>query len=156
MEKENLPPNEAGIVAVLANGDYAKARALSRPFKGVGWNHWRDWLLNASGLNRPGDLSKKPIGFRLMFAEHLAAEKDFLMDALEVLKVWLRDLIVCKFCPEKIINTDLTDTIRSVSQNESVSTLLLKIETIQKTQKSIRGNANARLTLEAMMLKLAC
>jgi len=156
VEKENLPPNEAGIVAVLANGDYAKARMLSRPLKGTDWNHWRDWLLNASGLQRPAELSKKPIGFRLMFAEHLAANKDFLMDALEVLNVWLRDLIICKFCPEKIINADLADTIRYVSQNESVSTLLLKIETIQKAQKSIRGNANARLTLEAMMLKLAC
>ena len=61
-----------------------------------------------------------------------------------------------KFYPEKIINTDLADTIRNVSQTESVSTLIQKIETIQTAQKSIRGNSNARLTLEAMMLKMAC
>ena len=156
MEKENLPPNEAAVIAVLANGDYAKALLLSRPFKGTDWNHWRNWLLNASGLKQPGELSKRPIGFQLMFAEQLASNKEILLDALEVLKAWLRDLIIFKFCPEKVINRDLADTIRNVSQTESVSTLILKIETIQTAQKSIRGNANARLTVEAMMLKMAC
>lgn len=156
MEKENLPPNEAAVIAVLANGDYAKALVLSRPFKGTDWNHWRNWLLNASGLKQPGELSQRPIGFQLMFAEQLASNKEILLDALEVLKAWLRDLVIFKFCPEKIINTDLADTIRNVSQTESVSTLILKIETIQTAQKSIRGNSNARLTLEAMMLKMAC
>ena len=156
MEKENLPPNEAAVIAVLANGDYAKALVLNRPFKGTDWHHWRHWLLNASGLKRPAEMSKRPIGLQLLFAEQLASNKEILLDALEVLKAWLRDLVIYKFCPEKVINTDLADTIRNVSQTESVSTLILKIETIQTAQKSIRGNANARLTLEAMMLKMAC
>ena len=156
MEKENLPPNEAAVIAVLANGDYAKALALSRPFKGTDWHHWRQWLLDASGLKRPAELSKRPIGHQLLFAERLASNKEILLDALDVLKAWLRDLVIYKFCPEKIINTDLADTIRNVSQTESVSTLMLKIESIQTAQKSIRGNSNARLTLEAMILKMAC
>ena len=156
LEKENLPPDDTGVIAVLANGDYAKALAYSRPFKGTDWNHWRNWLLDASGLKQPGELSQRPVGLKLMFAEQLAANKEILLDALEVLKAWLRDLVIFKYSPEKIINTDLVDTIRNVSQTESVSTLILKIETIQTAQKSIRGNSNARLTLEAMMLKMGC
>jgi len=156
LEKENLPPDEAAVIAVLAGGDYAKALVFSRPFKGTDWSHWRSWLLQASGLKRPGKLSKKPIGFRLMFAEQLISNKEILLDALEVLKVWLRDLVICKFCPEKIINADLADTILNVSQTESVSTLIQKIEIIQTAQKSIRANGNARLAVESMMLKMTC
>ncbi|MEW6670526.1 MAG: DNA polymerase III subunit delta' [Thermodesulfobacteriota bacterium] len=156
VEKENLPPNEAAVIADLANGDYARALFLSRPSKGTDWKRWRRWLLNASGLKQPAQLSKNPIGFRLMFAEQLSSNKEILPDALEILKVWLRDLVICKFCPEKIINTDLADTVRDVSRTESLASLIAKIETIQKAQKSIRANANARLTVEAMMMKLAC
>ncbi len=140
---------------MLADGDYAKAQLLSRPYKGIDWRHWRDWLLKASGLDQPRELSNRPVGFHLMFAEQLASRKEILPEALEVLKVWLRDLVICKFHPPKIINQDLADTIDKASQNESVSALIAKFETIQTAQKSIRGNANARLTLEAMMLKLA-
>jgi DNA polymerase-3 subunit delta' len=156
MEKENLPPNEAAAIAVLANGDYAKALLFSQPFKGTDWNHWRNWLLNASGLMQPGELSQRPIGLHLLFAEQLASNKEILLDALEVLKAWLRDLVIFKFCPEKIINTDLADIIRNVSQTESAATFILKIEAIQTAQKSIRANSNARLTLEAMLFKMAC
>ena len=155
MEDEKLPPHEAGVLAVMADGDYDKALRLSRPFKGTDWNHWRRWLLKASGLKHPGALSKSPVAVRLMFAEQLASHKEIIQDSLEVLKAWLRDLVIYKFCPEKIINKDFEDTIRNASQNESVSALILKIETIHSTQKSIRGNANVRLALEAMMLKLA-
>jgi len=156
MEKENLSADDAAVIAVLANGDYAKALGFSKPFKGTDWHHWRNWLLDASGLKQPSSLSQRPIGLKLMFAEQLAAGREILPDALEVLKAWLRDLVIFKFCPEKIINSDLTDTIRDVSQSESVPTLIQKIEAIQTAQKSIRANSNARLTLEAMMLKMGC
>ena len=155
MEKDHLPPDDAAVIADLADGDYTRALLLSRPFKGSDWKHWRNWLLTASGLNQSEEPVKRSMGAQLMFAEQLASNKEIIMDALEILKVWLRDQVIYEFCPEKIINRDLADTVRHVSRNES-SRLISKIETIQRAQKSILANANARLTLETMMLKLAC
>jgi len=155
MEKEDLPPEEADVIAALAGGSYNRALSLSRPVKGLDWKQWRGWLLRASGLERPRELSQRPVGSLLVFAEQLASGREILPDALDLLEAWLRDLVVFKFCPEKIINRDLAGTIGSVSPAETVSVLLAKIEALQAARKAIRTNANARLAIEAMMLKMA-
>jgi DNA polymerase-3 subunit delta' len=156
IEKEGFYPNEAKIMAVLANGSFSKALFLKRPLKQTDWVHWRNWLLSASGLYQPETLSSKPVSFLLAFAEQLTLNKEILVDALAVLKSWLRDLVICKFCPEKIINKDLTDKIQYVSQKVTVASLLSKIDAIQTAQKSIQANANLRLTLDTMIIKLTC
>lgn len=154
IEKEGFDPNEAKIMAVLANGSFSKARFLRRPLKQTDWTHWRNWLLSASGLYQPETVSSKPVSFLLAFAEQLALNKEILLDALAVLISWLRDLVICKFCPEKIINKDLADEIQAVSPTVTVASLLSKIDAIQTAQKSIQANANLRLTLDTMIIKL--
>jgi len=73
------------------------------------------------------------------------------------MKTWLRDLIICKLVPGpgKIINRDLAERILHISQKITVSSLLLKIKAIQSAQKKLRANANLRLTLEALVMRLA-
>lgn len=155
IQEENLAPVATEAIAALAGGNYDKALRLCRPARGTDWVRWRQWLLFGSCLERPQELSKSPVGFLMMFAEKLAAEKELLQGALELLKTWLRDLLLYRFCPDRIIHKDLEDTIGRIAPSESVAGLLLKIDIIQRTQQSIRGNANPRLALEAMMLKLA-
>jgi len=67
----------------------------------------------------------------------------------------LRDLIVCKYCPEKITNMDLKSRIQSASQRMTTAWLLSKIGHIQSAQKNIQANANVRLTLEVLVMRLA-
>lgn len=155
-EKEGFPPAEAVVAAAISNGSLSKALRMKNPVKGSDGSHWVRWLLAASGLDQPEKLEARPIGFQLAFAEQLANNKELLLDALEVMCVWLRDLIVAKFCPEKLMNKDLADTIRGAANSETVISLLSKIDAVRTAQKSIQANANPRLTLESMMLKLAC
>ena len=76
-------------------------------------------------------------------------------DSLAALLTWLRDLIVCRYAPECIVNTDLIDKLHRVSEKNPVGAVMNRMETIRTAQKDIGANANLRLTLEVMVLRLA-
>ena len=71
------------------------------------------------------------------------------------MKSWLRDLVVGRLNPERVVNQDLASKIRQVSKQMSTDVLLKKIDMIQATQNSIQAGTNLRLALEAMVLRLA-
>lgn len=150
VQEKGVDPDEAMIIAAMANGSLAKAVSMSQ----TKWINRRDWLIKAIGLDQPESLSSKPIGLILAFAERLSKNKGTLLDSLEIIKTWVRDLVLYKYHPEKIINKDLTDTIRDASQKINVKNLFLQIEAIQSAQKNIQSNANLRLTLDVMAMRL--
>ncbi len=150
-EKNGIDDETAFITAGLANGSLTKALTINR----TEWIRWRNWLIQASGLAQPASLASRPVGLLLAFAERLCGNKDSLPEALELMKSWLRDLIVYKYNPEKIIHADLKETIGQKSPKSSVTSLLNKIGIIQTAQKDLAANANIRLTLEVMMMRLA-
>jgi len=151
VEKYRINRDDATIVAALANGSISKAISLSR----TDWVKQRRWLLNASGLNHPESLSSRPISFSLAFAEKLLRKKELLQDSLQLLKFWLRDLIIYRYCSEKVINSDLTEELKYASEHISDASILAKIEAVRSAQKNIQLNANLRLTLETMVIKFA-
>ena len=71
-----------------------------------------------------------------------------------MIKPWLKNVVVYKYCPEKIINKDLIDNIQHASQKLTARELIAKIEAIRTAQKGIRAGANLRLILEAMVIQL--
>jgi DNA polymerase-3 subunit delta' len=91
----------------------------------------------------------------LAFAENLSKNKVALAESLEVIKSWFRDLVICKFNPEQIINKDLGEKIQLNSKKLAVASLLSKIDDIHLAQKNIQANANLRLTLEVLIMRLA-
>jgi DNA polymerase-3 subunit delta' len=93
-------------------------------------------------------------GMLMAFAAMLKKNKDFLFDSLEIMKSWLRDLVIYNFHTEKIINKDLIEKIQYASQKIDIKSLLFKIDAIQAAQKDIQSNANLRLTLETMMMRI--
>ena len=150
-ERRGLDPDDAEVIVTMANGSYSKALALLD----ADWISHRKWLLNASGLDQPHKLSSRSTFQHLAFAESLTRKKEIIIDSLEILKAWLRDLVIFTYSPEKITNKDLAAHIRSVSQKMVLESLLSKIDIIQSAQKAIQSNANLRLSLEAMMFRLA-
>lgn len=155
VNQQGLEPDEAIILATIANGSFSKALSMIKPLNKINWINKRNWLINASGLDKPETLSLQPIRSLLAFAEKLSKNKEILSDSLEVIKSWLRDLIIYKYYPEKIINRDLTHMIRYASQKSTVKSVLSKIDAIQSAQRDIKANANVRLTLEVMTMRLA-
>jgi DNA polymerase III subunit delta' len=153
IDNQGLAPDKASIIAAMANGSISRAFAMNNS----SWINRRNWLINAVGpyqSDQPGALFSMSSGMLMAFAEILKKNKDFLFDSLEIMKFWLRDLVIYNFHPDKIINKDLTEKIQYASQKIDIKSLLFKIDAIQAAQKDIQSNANLRLTLETMMLRI--
>jgi DNA polymerase-3 subunit delta' len=156
IENQGLKPNKASAIAAMANGSISRAFAMNNS----NWINRRNWLINAIGPyqsdqpDHSGALFSMSSGMLMAFAEMLKKNKDFLFDSLEIMKSWLRDLVIYNFHPGKIINKDLMEKIQNASQKIDTNSLLLKIDAIQAAQKDIQSNANLRLTLENMMMRI--
>lgn len=150
VEKQGASYDDAKIIATLANGSISKAISMMRQISKINWIKRRAWLLNSVET-----LSLMPVSSRLAFAENLSKNKVVLAESLEVIKSWFRDLVICKFNPEQIINKDLGEKIQLNSKKLAVASLLSKIDDIHLAQKNIQANANLRLTLEVLIMRLA-
>ena len=146
VRSHGLEPGEAKIIASMAEREPFRALHMYE----ANWIGRRNWL-----IGELDSLSSASMGRLLAFGEQLANLKDTLPDALEVMKSWLRDLIIEKLCPGKIIHRDLAAEAQQISQKWSLSSLLMKIETIQSTQNCLQAGTNLRLAMEAMILKLS-
>ena len=141
-----LDPADAMIIATMAGGSLKSALRMHA----ANWINRRNWL-----VNELDSISTGPVNRLLAFAEQLTNDKDAIPDALEVMKSWLRDLVIEQINPDKIINRDLAENLQHASRKMSIDSLLEKIDTIQSTQNAIQAGTNLRLALEAMVLKLA-
>jgi len=152
VSKQGLDYDNAVKIAAMANGSIAKALLMINPTRQTSWINIRLWLIKITSQIIVSDLST---GLLLAFAAKLAKNKGILIDSLEVIKSWLRDIVVYRYNLEKVINQDLIDMIRSASQQITVKSALSKIKAIQTAQKNIQANTNLRLTLELLVIKLA-
>jgi DNA polymerase-3 subunit delta' len=153
-KKYDIPPVEANILAALAEGSPGRID-MDRPADRNAWIHRRGWILRRVSeiMTRKGrDLSVNGL---LAVAERLSRKKVLVDGSLDVINSWLRDLIVYKHCPEKILNQDALSDIQRISLKFTEKSLLSKIEAVDAAQKDLRSNANVRLTLEIMVLQLA-
>ncbi|MDM8538448.1 DNA polymerase III subunit delta' [Desulfobacterales bacterium HSG17] len=153
IEKFNISPDEAEIIAILSEGSLAKINNCKN-IKGI--NELiclRSWLLQM--CYELTDTSVQiSMGYILAFAEKLSKDKKKLSESLDIMKSWLRDLVIIKYQPDRVINKDLLDNIRIISQKLSTDSLLLKLDVLQTAQKELRTNANIRLAMEIMVLGL--
>lgn len=151
LQSEGLDADAAAMLAAMAEGSPQRAREL----QAKDFNRRRDWYIRASGLEHPERLAPVPCSPLLAFAEALAANKDRALEALETLTVWLRDLVVVRYLPEQIVNVDRRDRLQAAAAQTPVEWLLQRVEIIQSARRALEANANLRLTLEVMMLRMA-
>jgi len=148
--QENVAPEKAAVLAAMSYGSFSKALSLLEN----DWISRRDLLIrtiwpdtvNARALQSPAMI--------MALAARFAREKDNITEVLDGMKSWLRDLLVYRYCPEKMINYDLIDKIHYMSEQIAVGTLLEKLEAVQIAQRKIRANANLRLTLDTLFMQL--
>lgn len=143
--RKGLDQDTATAIAILAKGSLGKA--LSADTKE--WMGWRRSL-----LEHVGSISTVSTQALFAFAEALAHDKDKLQDALDMIIIWFRDILICKFCPEKVLNMDYMEDVQHKSRELSVEDLLGKIVTVFAAQRAILKNVNRRLALEVMMMRL--
>lgn len=155
IDKEGVDVEEAVVVANIADGSLSRAISMVKSSHKTNWLDQRKWLINAIGLDQPKSMSMQPIGLLLAYAERLSKNKSTISGFLEVMLSWLRDLVIYKYSPEKIINRDLIDKVQCASQQIDIKSLFSKIEAVQAAQRNIEAKANLKLTLELLMMRLA-
>ncbi|MGD9010157.1 MAG: DNA polymerase III subunit delta', partial [Desulfobacteraceae bacterium] len=150
-DKLGADKKRAQIIVAMAGGSYAKARMLADDT----WQYQRSWILRAAGLDAPGELNHRPATEALAFSAQLAQHKDNVMDLLDMLKTWIRDLSIHPYQPGRIINRDRKDLIGAIRSDMDEHRLLDLWDAVEKAQKDIAARANLRLTLDVMALRMA-
>ena len=143
--RHGLGKTAAAMLAPLSGGSIGQALELER----AGWLRRRTWLMAELQA-----LPRRPLNLRLALADQLARDRNTLDIDLTVMALYLRDLAVAKRCPNKIVNTDLTDALGCVSQKIETETLIEAVAAIDAAREGLRANANARLTMDNLILHL--
>jgi len=144
-EAHGMDNGEATAIARISGGSFSKAVSL----------HKQDWINRRDRLIREFEsLSSKSTGMAISLAEKLSGKKELLPDCLDIFMTWLRDLLVYRYSPGRIIYRDLKDKIQREHGKLNAETLIARIEAVQEALKRIESNANVRLTLEIMILQM--
>jgi DNA polymerase-3 subunit delta' len=152
--KYDLTSVEADLFAIMAEGSPGRIN-MDSPADRKAWLRRRKWLLNRLSEITSGTDRDLAVNGLMAFAERLFREKALIDGSLDMIRSFLRDLIIFKHAPEKILNEDVLSDIRRISIIFTEKSLLSKIEAVNAAQKAVGSNANIRLTLEVMVLQLA-
>jgi DNA polymerase III subunit delta' len=145
-----IEPESVETVSVLCGGSFTRAQKLidSR------WLRRRDWIIRAIGDQVTAQGPPK-IRAWLALSEKLAKNKDLIEESLEIITMWLRDVLVVRHDPQRVFNLDRLDALSTAAGQVSPKQLLLQIDAVDRALSALRSNTNARLTLDAMVLQMA-
>jgi len=146
MDAREISRPEASLAAHLSGGSLTQAQEILDS----DWMQYRQWLLAEAAA-----LTATSPGILLALAAVLADRKERIADAVAILKSWFRDLLVCKYAPDRLINQDMQALVQTAAEKETSESLLKKLKALDTVSRRFAGNANVRLCLEALLLKLA-
>ena len=150
-ERRQVAPDLAATVAAMAGGSCAKALEMAAG----DWADRRRWVLSGLGLLDPTRMERLPLSRLMAYAEQLAKAKAHLDDALELIKSWLRDLVVVKYAPDKVLHRDLMANLPAEALGLGDGELVARYQAVEQAQGALRGNANVRLCIEALVMRLS-
>lgn len=139
----------AQAVATLCGGSYSRARQWVDPR----WLGRREWIIQALGQGL--DSGRAQLQPWLAFSEILARRKDLIEESLEIITMWLRDLLVVGCAPALVLNQDRLDALNKAAQNVSPAQLVEHIDAVNHARVSLQSNTNLRLTLDTMVLTMS-
>jgi DNA polymerase III subunit delta' len=148
-EKE-VDAKALATLAGLCGGSIARARARIEG----SWLSRRDWIVGV--LTDLISHSGTP-DFRtwLALSERLAGKKDRIEDSLEIITMWLRDILVTGCDPQRVLNRDRMETLAAAAEKARPAALIEQIDAVEEARSALRANTNTRLTLDAMVLRMA-
>ncbi len=147
---KGIPLEKADMLGQLASGSFAKAKSLVK----TNWMDRREWIIRVIERLDGGKESGRQAALSMAFAEMLAKDRQSILDTLDFLKTWFRDMAVVKAGSENVINKDLLSRVRQTAQRFSMSAMLSHIDRLETARKKIEANANIRLTLDVMLMTL--
>jgi DNA polymerase-3 subunit delta' len=150
VESCGMDIENAHALAVISGGSLSKARELPRS----NWINRRKWLLESfSGFLPPWNEEQEPSRLFAM-ASVLCNNKEQAVDSLEILKTIYRDILIFKYQPDNLLNPDVVKKIAAAADHLEEEDIMTAIKAIDMGLDRIRSNANVRLTLESLFLRL--
>ncbi len=151
LEKEDkTTPETVELGTRLSGGSFTRAKRWAKE----PWPKRRDWLIGAI-TDRINEGDSSQIRYWLALSEKLAKRKERIEESLEIVTIWLRDALVIKFDPQKVVNRDRMEMVAAVANRLEPAQLLSMIEALDHALAALRSNTNTRLTLDAMVLRMA-
>jgi len=151
VEQKGFPEWEAHLLASLSEGSPGKALELQGE---IGQIPRKELLMEWVGVDTiPFERIERWI-------ELLPSDRGSLVSLLEVAKTLVRDLVIAKIEMHhwELIHGDLREDIIATASKLRLLTLLQRMDSLHRTLLDVsplRGNANTKLALEAMMLSWA-
>jgi DNA polymerase-3 subunit delta' len=142
---------DSETLARLSAGSFSRALDLSCGQ----WREKRTWLIKALGLFPPPSAHDHDLARALALAGHLSQQADPIVETLSIAQTWIRDLCIWPYAPELVMNSDSKQILSQMRSRTNERHLLFLWDCIESAQKSIAANANIRLTLEVMALRMA-
>jgi len=146
LREKGADEDSARIAAALAEGSVERAQEILEG----DWLKSRTLLLEKIAGLLPGGII--PL---LAAAEEYAKDKENALQLVDLLNVFWRDVLLTHTGSPEIINTDLSSLIRSVSERNSLGSVLEKLERISRTRQALTRNTNPRLAVEVLFMGLA-
>lgn len=144
--RNGIDGEAARIAASLAGGSMKKALEIS---KETTLSDRKQFLERLTGL------SLREITPLFSAAEELAADKDKVMELLELLTSFLRDILLLKGGGDGIVNADLLPILEREAGRLSQTGIMERIGHVAAARQALLRNVNARLTLEVLFMRLA-
>jgi DNA polymerase-3 subunit delta' len=146
-ERFSLDESQARLLAAASGGSMGKALDLNREAFLALKNEVLDLVAD--------NTSDSPLR-RLSFIRFLNDDKREILDKLEILKTFFRDVLIFKETQEKegLMHQDRLDLISVFAGQRTAEQILTAIRAIDQAERQLAQNANKSLTLEVMMFRL--
>lgn len=146
LRAEGVEQAAARLAASLAGGSLARAREKeSEP--GISQRQLLLEQLHALSLNDIAPL--------FTLAEELAADREQATHQLELLVTLLRDILLCQEGSDALVNNDLTALLREEAARLPQPVVLERITWVTEARQALQRNANPRLTMDLLLMRLA-
>jgi DNA polymerase-3 subunit delta' len=140
-----LDEKRARVLAAMAQGSLGRAETIAQGDV----LEDRDGLVAGFSRALGGDLADV-----LALAEEYSKGRDQARDALNLLEIWCRDLLLCKLgvSADLLVNQDRREAVADQAAELSSRRVLEWIESIRRTRSGFRVNANPKMALESLLL----
>lgn len=146
LEQQGNDQETAAVAAALADGSASRAMKIAT-----------EEVITERQSIIPAicSLSRSEIGRLFKAAEEYAADRGKAAEILELIVSFLRDVLLIRHGGSDIVNRDMEPLARQEAGRFTTDELLQRIEWATDALRTIRRNANARLALDVLFLRLA-
>ena len=147
IDEKNFSREEVHAATLIAEGSPGKAITFTKTFP----REERDKLVAAfAGIGRVEE------AFSLAETLTKKEQVEKLMESLEILKFYLRDIVVMKLKVKRdqIINKDQLKSIEDKATRHTLEELLNMVDAVTKTEAALAMNSNKRLSIENLFIQL--